>query len=422
MGTQQGIGIGSGGRCFCNADGFVSISAKRRLNAYDVLLTVIGVTTRLLETGSDEEEGMSPFQILFARMSITVICAMIYMWYTRVEHFPLGAPGIRLILVARGVGGFFGVFGMYWSLQYLPIADATVLSFLGPPLACYICSKLLKEPFTRTEQIAASVSLAGVILIARPTAFFSPTGEDKTTEGVVESASASTRNTSNIQIRTVDSSMQEASPHQRLAAVGMGMVGVLGAATAYTTIRWIGQRAHPLISVNYFASWTTLVSAIALAFVPSVPFVLPHTLRQWLLLLYIGVSGFVMQYLLTAGLAYEKSSRANNMVYSQMIFALAADALIWKHFPSALSVGGSSLILGSAVVVAIQKQKIEVVDAIDAGRAEEPREEEEEERQGLMQNATDMEEGRVSPTDAVEMQDQPRHQQSTRAEGPARNE
>jgi hypothetical protein len=29
---------------------------------------------------------------------------------------------------------FFGVFGMYYSLQYLPLADCTVLTFLAPGL------------------------------------------------------------------------------------------------------------------------------------------------------------------------------------------------------------------------------------------------------------------------------------------------
>ena len=354
----------------------------------------------MLEMGSGNEEGLDPFQILFARMSITSVAAMAYIWYTRVEHFPLGAPGLRLILVLRGTGGFFGVWGMYWSLKYLPLADATVLSFLGPPLACYICSKLLKEPFGRMEQIAVLISLVGVVLIARPTTLFS-SGSN---------SASMTSNDSGVGIDEGNSAVPEASPQHRMAAVGMAMVGVLGAACAYTTIRWIGKRAHPLISVNYFALWTTVVSGAVLAFVPSVPFILPHTLRQWALLLLIGVSGFVMQFLLTAGLAYEKSSRANNMVYSQMIFALAADAIIWGHFPSALSLSGSSLILGSAIVVAVQKGKGQVQDKDGVNELFE-------EREGLMQSATEMEEGRSSQEEAMELQDRPGHEQEGRGDG-----
>lgn len=57
---------------------------------------------------------------------------------------------------------------------------------------------------------------------------------------------------------------------------------------------------------------------------------------------------------MAAGLAYEKSSRATNMSYTQMLFALGFDKLIFGHTPGVMSIIGSSLILGSAVVVAIQ--------------------------------------------------------------------
>jgi hypothetical protein len=52
-------------------------------------------------------------QILFARMSITVVASTIYMWYTKTEHFPFGMREVRPLLIARGLFGFFGVFGMY---------------------------------------------------------------------------------------------------------------------------------------------------------------------------------------------------------------------------------------------------------------------------------------------------------------------
>ena len=293
---------------------------------------------------------MNPLQILFARMSITLVAALTFMWYAKVEHFPFGVPEVRILLIGRGIGGFFGVFGLYWSLQYLPLADATVLSFLGPPLACYVCSKILKEPFTKTEQVAAFISLGGVVLIARPATLFSA--------GDGHSASSNTASANDTNVRRSAASVPEATSHQRLAAVGMAMVGVVGAAAAYTFIRWIGKRAHPLISVSYFALWCTIVSSVALVFIPSVPFVLPHTLRQWSLLFFIGVSGFVMQFLLTTGLQYEKSSRANNMVYVQMLFALIADLVVFGQAPSLLSIAGSTLILGGAVAVAIQKSEV----------------------------------------------------------------
>jgi hypothetical protein len=58
-------------------------------------------------------KGYHPFHILFARMGITVLCASVYMWYKSTEHFPFGMREVRSLLIARGLFGFFGVFGMY---------------------------------------------------------------------------------------------------------------------------------------------------------------------------------------------------------------------------------------------------------------------------------------------------------------------
>lgn len=43
------------------------------------------------------------------------------------------------------------------------------------------------------------------------------------------------------------------------------------------------------------------------------------------------------------------------MTYTQMLFALFFDKLIFGHTPGATSILGSSLILGSAITVALQK-------------------------------------------------------------------
>lgn len=44
------------------------------------------------------------------------------------------------------------------------------------------------------------------------------------------------------------------------------------------------------------------------------------------------------------------------MVYMQMLFALTFDKLVWGITPGALSIIGSSLILGSAIYVAMHRE------------------------------------------------------------------
>lgn len=294
-------------------------------------------------------------------MSITVLASYLYMWYARVPH-PFGTRSELGLLLLRAAGGFWGVYGLYYSVQYLPLSEATVLTFLAPILSCYACSLYMpSESFTRKQQLAALVSLVGVVLIARP---FSHAASDR---GSVDKV-------------------------HRSLAIAMALVGVLGASCAYSAIRMIGQRCHPLVSVTYFSLFTTVVSFVAMLAIPSVPLELPGTVMEWTLLVGLGVCGFLLQFLLTAGLSYvppaprrarnkesrrvpspygsddtendsvqthrpsSSGSRATSMLYTQMLFAIFYDGVVWGNTLSAVSWLGSGLILVSAIYVAMARE------------------------------------------------------------------
>lgn len=352
--------------------------------------SLMNLSARLLEHDIDGSgTRMNPFQILLARQGITAILCCLYMWATGVRDFPLGDRSVRGLLVARGLTGFFGIYGLWYSLQYLPLAEATVITFLAPSVAGYICHVLIHEPFTRTEQVASLVSLVGVALIARPASLFggaggsggiatpaadaagtaSPTATAlgsavKNTTQVIAAAIAAAAPAASTQSRDTGDDQDGVTPAQRLGAIGVSLVGVLGAAGAYTTIRWIGKRAHPLVSVNYFSVWCVIVSTTVLSLAPVIGvgqpelrFSLPGSVRQWLLLLFLGTCGFIMQFMLTSGLGKEKSNRATMAIYTHMLFAAAFDRFIFGHVMSWLTLAGCSLIIGSAIWVTLTKNK-----------------------------------------------------------------
>ncbi|KAF2155559.1 hypothetical protein K461DRAFT_221085 [Myriangium duriaei CBS 260.36] len=340
--------------------------------------TAMNVMVRYLQVEGNKGKGMHPFQVLFVRMGITALLSTAYMAWNKTPYFPFGMPEVRWLLILRGIGGFFGVFGMYYSLLYLQISDAIVLTYIAPGLSCWACSILIKEAFTRVEKIGTFVSLAGVIFIARPTSFFpSASGSVHNTHSGVSDAGVANNGTTHMGNA---SDFDHVTPSERIGAVGFAMIGVCGTVAAFTTIRWIGQRAHPLISVNYFAVWCTLVSFVMQLAIPSIGFVFPADLKDWGLLIFLGTCGFIMQFLLAAGLSYEKSSRATNMTYTGMLFSLAGDKIFFGASPGISSIMGSTLILGAAIVMALQKAKpaLENPDQVAAPPTDEER--------GLMQN------------------------------------
>lgn len=92
-----------------------------------------------------------------------------------------------------------------------------------------------------------------------------------------------------------------------------------------------------------------------------------------LLLLSIGLSGFLLQVLLTEGLQRERAGRATNMIvsppllqtlvmpantsqYTQLVCALVLERIVWGTTPPLESFVGSALIIGAAVWVGLQKK------------------------------------------------------------------
>lgn len=51
-------------------------------------------------------------------MSITLVLSSLYLYYAKIPDFPFGKREVRGLLAARGVGGFFGVYGLYCKLLH----------------------------------------------------------------------------------------------------------------------------------------------------------------------------------------------------------------------------------------------------------------------------------------------------------------
>lgn len=338
----------------------------------------MNLSARLLEL-----DDLHPMQILCARMVATVLVSFVYMRYRPVPDGPWGSRDIRPLLVLRAFSGFVGLYGMWCSIIYLPLAEATVISFLAPNLAGYLCRIFLREPFTRREQIGSYLALAGVVLITRPISLLSSSSPGAPATDAAASVVDNNNNT--IIAEDVVRRGLEYVPTvaERLSGVGMGLLGVMGGAVAITSLRSIGPRAHPLISVNYFSLFCSVVSISTLAVAPvlgygqgqeddddavarggQLRFAMPSGPRQCGLLLAVGLAGFGTQFFLAAGLSREKSNRATAMIYTHVLFAAFFDRFIFGQVMGWVSVAGCALVVGSALWVALSKGR-----GVDDGRA-----------------------------------------------------
>lgn len=122
--------------------------------------TLMNVTTRLLEVEGNNGKGMHPFQILFARMGITAVLSTWYMWWRNIDNFLLGKKEVRWLLVARGLFGFAGVFGMYCESALINCVASIIAHVrlrLTPVLTPFRCHR---HYFSRTQP-----SMLGVLVL-----------------------------------------------------------------------------------------------------------------------------------------------------------------------------------------------------------------------------------------------------------------
>lgn len=329
---------------------------------------LMNLSARLLEF---EGDGMHPVEVLLLRQLFTSVCSFLYMWWRKVPDQPWGSKDVRWLLALRGFAGFFGIFGMWYSMMYLPLADATVITFLVPGLTGILCYFVMREPFTRLEQLATVVALFGVVLIARPSSLFSAVG----------SADASATTSSDAANEDDGPGFDHvATPMERLVAVSVAMAGIVGGSVAFTVLRYLGRRIHPLISVNVFGVACVGICTLILILAPILDidqpmlrWVSPTSGKQWLLLMSLGVEGFIAQYLTTAGLALDTSNRANSMVYTHMLFAASFDRWVFGHHMGLMSFAGCALILASALGVVLMRKKPMPKATIDVEGQEEER-------------------------------------------------
>jgi drug/metabolite transporter (DMT)-like permease len=209
------------------------------------------------------------------------------------------------LLVARGVLGFFALSCFYYAVVQLPLADATVIQYTNPIFTALIASVALGEALRRGEVVLTVSSLAGVLLVARPSFLFGGSTTSLDPLGVTAA-----------------------------------LCGAVFSASAYVMVRRL-RREEPMVVVFWFGLMSILMS---------LPFLAHGSTRlpvgwEWLILLGVGLSTHFGQVFLTRGLQLEPAGRATAVGYLQILFAALWGLLIFGERPDAWTGAGAAVIV-----------------------------------------------------------------------------
>ncbi len=248
----------------------------------------------------------------FFRNAVAAVFAFILVLKDRHE-ITINRNNIPLLFL-RSALGTVGVLCNFYAVDHLMIADASMLNKLSP-FFTLICSAIfLKEKVGIKEMLIVAGAFAGSLFIIKPS--FS---------------------------------------NADLGTSLIGLLGGLGAGSAYTCVRALGKRGEkgPII-VLFFSSFSCLVTLPYLIFLYS-----PMTMEQLLILILAGLAAASGQFAVTAAYSFAPARKISVYDYSQIIFAALLGYFILNQSPDILSILGYFIIIMMAIIMFILQKGLE---------------------------------------------------------------
>jgi drug/metabolite transporter (DMT)-like permease len=247
--------------------------ASRYLIAATALFTALNICVKYLP-------HIPASELVFFR---GVISLFLCWHYARKKKVPILGNN-KKVLVLRGLFGTTSLFILFYCLQRIPLAMATVLSNLAPLFTVLIAHYLLRERAIWLNWVLLFFAFVGVVLVK---------GWDP-------------------------------SIPWGLALFGVG--GAVAAAGAYTCVRVLRTTDHPLVVIFYFP----LVSIPLMAIPMFLQWVTPSWRDLWIMVL-LGILTQVAQYYMTLAYQLEKASKVMVYNYAGVVWAMIFGALLFQE-------------------------------------------------------------------------------------------
>ena len=213
--------------------------------------------------------------------------------------------------VARSALGWGGISLLFAAVAFIPLSDATAISFLNPVFAMVLAIPILGEKVGRIRWSAAFIALIGALILIRPG----------------------------------PASFQPAALLALLAAV------IMGAEIMCIKILSRGEASFQILLINNAIG--VCIATLAAIMVWQMP-----TLEQWAALAGIGVLMACAQACFVNAVARADASLVVPFSYATLVFAALYDLLIFGVVPDAVSLTGAAIIIAGALLLALREARL----------------------------------------------------------------
>ncbi|TCQ08835.1 drug/metabolite transporter (DMT)-like permease [Rhizobium sp. PP-F2F-G36] len=231
---------------------------------------------------------------------------------TRTKHF-----GGHLVRSISGTGGMF--FG-YLALAYLPLADATALSYAAPLFTVILAALLLGEVVRVYRWTSVAVGFTGVLVMLAP---------------------------------HLDIFKADVIGMGMLLGSAAGLVAAFFSAVSSVQIRHLAKTEQPGAIVLYFSLVTTVIGLATAVFGWTMP-----SVTQLCLLLAAGISGGMAQILITLSLRHAQASLLAPFEYSTLIWSVVIGYLAFGQLPVITTITGGVIVAAAGLFAVWRESRL----------------------------------------------------------------
>lgn len=243
------------------------------------------------------------FQLMFMRSSVILIICFIS-GGPRVGLEALSSPYLKT-LALRALVLLSAWFCFYTAARHLQLAEMSTIYFSSPLIVAALAVPILGERVSPFRWCAIAIGFVGVVIACRPTHLHEP------------------------------------------LAIGMALTAALLWAYAMILFRQIAPHIRTLVQMVIFNGAFVIVCGVALPWVWKTP-----SLREFLLMVLIGVMGGAGQFLATEGIKRTPASVIAPLEFSGLLWAFALGYLIWGDLSDvAVFVGAALILVGGMMIV-----------------------------------------------------------------------
>lgn len=256
------------------------------------------------------QAGISTVELTFYRFAFGLPPLLLWIAWSR--NFAAWRTGRPLAHAWRAAAGLTTMVLAFSALAWLPLAEATTLSFAAPLFAIILSALVLGEKVGPHRWSAVALGFVGVLIVMQPEGSHLPAA------GLLLAAAA---------------------------AFGVGVTTI--------TIRQIGRTEGTQTIVLYFS----------LLSLPAVGLLMPffgraHDGPEWLILFALGSFGGIAQLLLTASLRYAPVPVVVPFDYTQLLWAVLLGWLVFADRPAATTWLGAAAIIASGLYTLYREHRL----------------------------------------------------------------